>query len=79
VAKKKRTKRKSAMSDEGTIPPRDPLLAYKKPQLVERLHTAQRQLLETQQQLAVNVGFLLKVRGKPINNKWWEKVSSSRG
>jgi hypothetical protein len=41
VAKKKRTKRRSAMSDEGLIHPRDPLLNYKKPQLVERLRTAQ--------------------------------------
>jgi hypothetical protein len=60
VTKKKRTKRKNAMSDEGTISPRDPLLAYKKPQLVERLHTAQRQLLETQQQLAVSVDASMK-------------------
>ena len=60
VATKKRTKRKNAMSDEGTISPRDPLLAYKKPQLVERLHTAQRQLLETQQQLAVSVDASMK-------------------
>lgn len=60
VTNKKRTKRKNAMSDEGTISPRDPLLAYKKPQLVERLHTAQQQLLETQQQLAVSVDASMK-------------------
>src|SRR5712692_429341 len=53
VAKKKRTRRESTTSDEGTISPRDPLLAYKKPQLVERLRKAQQQLLETQQQFAV--------------------------
>jgi hypothetical protein len=53
VAKKKRTRRKSAIGDEETIAPRDPLLAYKKPQLVERLRKAQQQLLETQQQFAV--------------------------
>ena len=53
VAKKKRTRRKSATSNEGTISPRDPLLAYKKPQLVERLRKAQQQLLEVQQQFAV--------------------------
>jgi hypothetical protein len=53
IAKKKRTRRKSTMNDEGVISPRDPLLAYKKPQLVERLRTAQQQLLEVQQQLAV--------------------------
>lgn len=53
VAKKKRDRRKSTMSDEGAIAPRDPLLAYKKPQLVERLRSVQQQLLEVQQQLAV--------------------------
>ncbi len=31
------------MNDEGTTYPRDPLLAYKKPQLVERLRKAQQQ------------------------------------
>lgn len=53
VAKKKQTKHKSPMSDEGTSSSRDPLLAYKKPQLVARLRTAQQQLLEVQQQFAV--------------------------
>ena len=53
VAKKKRAKRKDTMGDEGKISPRDPLLAYKKPQLVERLRMAQQQLLEVQQQFAV--------------------------
>ena len=53
VAKKKRSRHKSAMSDQRPIAPRDPLLAYKKPQLVERLRTAQQQLHETQYQLAV--------------------------
>jgi len=55
AAKKKRTKRKSTMSDEGTISPRDPLLAYKKPQLVARLRTAEQQVFGLQQQLAVQV------------------------
>lgn len=55
LAKKKQRRHKSTMSDEGKISPRDPLLAYKKPQLVERLRTAQQQLHETQQQLAVQV------------------------
>lgn len=55
VAKKKRTRRKSALSDEATISPRDPLLAYKKPHLVERVRTAEQQLLDAQQQLAVQV------------------------
>ena len=53
VAKKKRTRRKSNRSDEDMLPPRDPLLNYKKPQLVERLRTAQQQLLEVQQQFTV--------------------------
>jgi hypothetical protein len=55
VAKKKRTRRKSTLSDEETISPRDPLLAYKKPQLVARLHTAEQRFLEVQQQVAVQV------------------------
>jgi hypothetical protein len=60
VAKKQRKRRKSAMSGEGTIAPRDPLLAYKKPQLVERLRSAQQQLREAQQQLAVGVDASMK-------------------
>lgn len=55
AAKKKKTRRKSSMSDEGTIAPRDPLLAYKKPQLVERVRTAEQQVLGLQQQLAVQI------------------------
>jgi hypothetical protein len=55
IAKKKRTKRKSAGHDEGTVSSRDPLLAYKKPHLVERVRTAEQRLLETQQQIAVQV------------------------
>jgi hypothetical protein len=50
VAKKKRIRRKSTMNDQEMISSRDPLLAYKKPQLVARLHTAQQQLQELQQQ-----------------------------
>jgi uncharacterized protein (DUF3084 family) len=53
VTKKKLGRRKSTMTNEGAITPRDPLLPYKKPQLVERLHTTQQQLYQTQQQLAV--------------------------
>jgi hypothetical protein len=60
VAIKKRTKRKSAVHDEGMISPRDPLLAYKKPQLVERLHATQEQLHKTQQQLTVQVNASLQ-------------------
>ena len=53
--KRNRPDAKSALSDEGTISPRDPLLAYKKPHLVERVRTAEQQLLDAQQQLAVQV------------------------
>lgn len=53
VARKKRNRRKNAMSNERTISPRDLLLAYKKPQLVERVRSAEQRLLEVQQQLAV--------------------------
>jgi hypothetical protein len=49
VTQKKRARRKSTMSDGGTIAPRDPLLAYKKLHLVERLRVAQQQLRELQQ------------------------------
>jgi len=52
-AKKKRIKRKSTTNDEEMVSPRDPLLAYKKPQLVERLRTAQQQHLKVQQQFTV--------------------------
>ena len=34
---------------------RDPLLAYKKPQLVKRLRTAEQRVLDMQQQVAVQV------------------------
>lgn len=60
VAKKKQMRRKSTTRDEETISPRDPFLNYKKPQLVERLHTAQQQLLETRQQLARSVDVSMK-------------------
>jgi hypothetical protein len=35
VTKKKRSRRKGSSPDQVTMTPRDPLLAYKKPQLVE--------------------------------------------
>ncbi len=60
VAKKKRTRRKNTGSDEGTISPRDPLLAYKKPQLVERLREAQQQAQTAKQQLAMSVDASMK-------------------
>jgi len=53
VAARKRNKRKPRTDEEATPTPRDPLLSYKKPQLVERLRTAQQRLLEVQQQFAV--------------------------
>lgn len=60
VAVKKQRKRKSP-ADEGATPaPNDPLLSYKKPQLVARLRSAQQQLLDVQKQQAVLVEARLK-------------------
>ncbi len=60
VAAKKRNKRKPR-EDSGTAPsPCDPLLSYKKPQLVARLRSAQQQLLDMQQQQASLVETRLK-------------------
>ena len=53
VAKRQHTRRKNTTKDEGTIAPRDPLLNYKKPQLVARLRTAQQELQELQRRLAM--------------------------
>ncbi len=53
VTAKKRSKRKPREDSEATPTPRDPLLNYKKPQLVARLRLAQQQLLEVQKQQAV--------------------------
>ena len=53
VAQRKRNRRKRFSTEEETPVPRDPLLNYKKPQLVERLRAAQQQTQELQQQLAV--------------------------
>lgn len=58
VAEKKRNKRKPHAASEVT--PRDPLLNYKKLQLVARLRSAQQQLLEIQQQQAAQVEARLK-------------------
>lgn len=60
VAKKKQMRRKSTTRDEETISPRDPLLNYKKPQLVERLRTAHQQLLEMRQQLTMSIDVSMK-------------------
>src|SRR5258708_5042312 len=55
VAEKKQRKRKPRADAEGKPASRDPLLSYKKPQLVARQHALQQQLLEAQKQLAVQV------------------------
>jgi len=60
VAAKKQRKRKSHADEEATPAPRDPLLNYKKPQLVARLRLAQQQLQEVQQQQSVLVEARLK-------------------
>ncbi len=60
IAAKNRNKRKPPADGETMSPPRDPLLSYKKPQLVARLRSAQQQLLEAQQQQAVLVEARLK-------------------
>src|SRR5712691_370520 len=64
VAAKKRNKRKFPVDEETISPPRDPLLSYKKPQLVIRLRSAQQQLLEAQQQQAALVEARLKQEAK---------------
>src|SRR5260370_15430754 len=60
VAAKKRNKRKQQADEEAVLAPRDPLLSYKKPQLVARLRSAQQQLLEGQQSQAELVEARLK-------------------
>lgn len=60
VAAKKRRKRRKHVGEEATPAPRDPLLSYKKPQLVARLRSAQQQLLDAQKQQAALVETRLK-------------------
>ncbi len=60
VAGKKRNKQRPRAGGEVTSAPRDPLLSYKKPQLVAHLRLAQQQLLEAQKQQAVLVDARLK-------------------
>jgi hypothetical protein len=60
VAQKKRKRRKPTNPDEETPVPRDPLLNYKKPQLVERYRAAQQRVQELQQQLALSADAALK-------------------
>jgi hypothetical protein len=55
VAQKKRKRRERMSTGEEAPVPRDPLLNYKKPQLVERLRAAQQQVQELQHQLALTV------------------------
>src|SRR5712692_3651412 len=52
VAAKKQNRRKPHAGSEQVPSPRDPLLSYKKSQLVARLRLAQQQLLEVQQSQA---------------------------
>ena len=60
AAQKKRSRRKRNLTDEGALSARDPLLNYTKPQLADRLRTAQQQVLELQHQLAVGVDASVK-------------------
>jgi len=53
VEASKQRKRKPHKDQDTVSLPRDPLLNYKKPQLVARLRAAQELLLERQQQLAI--------------------------
>ncbi len=55
VAAKKQRKRKPREDSAAMPAPHDPLLIYKKPQLVARLRSARQQLLEAQQQQAKQV------------------------
>src|SRR5260370_15722723 len=64
VAEKKRSKRKSRTGTETTPMPRDPLLSYKKPQLITRLRSTQQQLLEAQKQQVVLVEARLRQEAK---------------
>jgi len=64
VTRKKRTRRVHPVSEEGAPSSRDPLLNYKKPQLVARLRAAQQQLLETQKQQAALVEASIKREGR---------------
>jgi hypothetical protein len=60
VAQKKRKRRKPANPDEEKPAPRDPLLNYKKPQLVARCRADEQRIQELQQQLAVSVDAAMK-------------------
>ncbi len=60
VTQKKRKRRKSTNLDEETPVPRDPLLNYKKPQLVKRCRAAEQSVQELRQQVALNADAALK-------------------
>ena len=60
VAQKKQKRRKRMSTGEETPAPRDPLLNYKKPQLVERNRALQQLVGELQQQLAMAVEAAMK-------------------
>jgi hypothetical protein len=60
VEKKKQNKRKRASSGDGPPEPRDPLMNYKKPQLVTRLREAQQRILTLEQQQATLVDACLQ-------------------
>ena len=62
MAEKKRKRRKRTGADEETPAPRDPLLNYKKPQLVERYRAAQQRVQELQQQLALSADAAMSVK-----------------
>jgi hypothetical protein len=60
VSQKKRKRRNRNNLDDERPAPLDPLLNYKKPQLVERHRAAQQRVQELQQQLVVSVGAAMK-------------------
>lgn len=60
VAEKKRARRTSSISSQEASPLRDPLLNYKKTQLVARLREAHHQLQEGQSQQAILVETCVK-------------------
>ncbi|HEU5374141.1 MAG TPA: hypothetical protein VFV38_01760 [Ktedonobacteraceae bacterium] len=60
VAARKQRRRKPHMSEEASSTSRDPLLNYKKPQLVARLRATQQQLQDMQTQQALLVEARLK-------------------
>jgi len=64
IASRKPRKRKPHFSEGTPSTSRDPLLNYKKPQLVTRLYSVQQQLLEAQQQQMTVIEAALKQEAK---------------